>query len=353
MIIADPAGTDYGSVMKTTSIGALGALVVAAWAGASASAGAPPPFKPGEVIEYRVRSEYPNRWAKGKFIKALPGGKQYLIHEEPSEFFPEGSEAAREIKDVRRPQPVAAPPAADPAPTPDPAPRDPDRATAAEPKAQPMPGAADARGTLSREDVLAFARKAFGGQNPWKEPLRERALAQIRDHIKAHGTNFKMSAVGDKFYDQLNKEGFHSVHIFQAVNDNFGAHPKLEDYFGTFLLRASNRGSNSVRQVGGELKKITTDLQAESGRLTINKDGTYVWEVLRGAPGGTVLRGKWRQSKPDEMMPTEGGIALWLENAKGGDEYMVRMDREPGYADWINVGAGKGRTPVEYGRRAR
>jgi hypothetical protein len=322
-------------------------------AAGTASAAAPAPFQPGEVIEYRVRSEYPERWAKGKFIKALPGGKQYLIHEEPCEFFPEGSEAAREIQDVRRPQPMAKPPAADPAPTPDPARPDPGPAPAAEPKAEPMTGAADVRGTLGRDEVLAFARKAFGGQNPWKEPLRERAVAQIRDYIKAHGTNFKINAVGDKFYDQLVKEGFHTVQIFNAISDNYGAHPKLENYFGTWNLRASNRGSNSVRQVGGELKKITTDLQAESGKLTINKDGTYEWEVLRGAPGGTVLRGKWRQAKPDEMALTEGGIALWLENAKGGDEYMVRMDREPGYADWINVGAGKGRTPVEYGRRAK
>jgi len=27
------------------------------------------------------------------------------------------------------------------------------------------------------------------------------------------------------------------------------------------------------------------------------------------------------------------------------------MDRQPGWRGWIEVGAGKGRTPVEYGRR--
>lgn len=58
-----------------------------------------------------------------------------------------------------------------------------------------------------------------------------------------------------------------------------------------------------------------------------------------------------RVAQPGEMMPTEGGPANWLEKAKGPYDYMVRGDREHGYAAWLNVGHGPWRTPVEYGRR--
>jgi hypothetical protein len=150
----------------------------------------------------------------------------------------------------------------------------------------------------------------------------------------------------------LNEQGTSSVHIVQAIDDNYGAHPKLQDYFGTFWLRSSNRGSKSVTSDGaGGKNVIVRGSWHESGRLTINRDGTYEWEVLRGDPSAKWLHGEWRVARPEEMMPTEGGPAIWLENAKGGNDCMVRMDRHGDYANWINVGVGKGRTPVEYGRR--
>ena len=96
----------------------------------------------------------------------------------------------------------------------------------------------------------------------------------------------------------------------------------------------------------------TTDSQAESGQLTINPDGTYAWQMGRGADQqqASTLRGNWRWVSAAEMQAWDGGPAIWLLKAKQGFDYMMRADREPGYADWIDVGMGKGRTPVEYGR---
>lgn len=184
------------------------------------------------------------------------------------------------------------------------------------------------------------------GPNPWGNPSRDAILDQIRDYVKARGTSFQPDL---DFSNRMGAQGTYSVHIGYAAAANYGPAPKPESYFGTWLLRAANRGSRSYSTSGGRRVVETTDSQAESGQLTIHPDGTYAWQVLRGQ--STVLKGNWRWAKPDEMHVWEGGPALWLLNAKQGADYMVRGDREPGYADWIDVGAGKGRTPVEYGRR--
>lgn len=210
-----------------------------------------------------------------------------------------------------------------------------------------------AKGVLSDEDVLAYGRQVFGGSNKeanQANPVRDKLTEQIRDHIKKHGTNFKAPITG-KFDVAINEQGTRSAHIIQAVNDNYGAPPQLQDYFGVFLLRTTNRGSSSVKPDATGRKWLhIIDEQHESGRLTINRDGTYEWELLRGDPPAKWVRGRWREAKPGEMIPTEGGPAIWLDHTNGGEEYMVRMDREPGYAGWINVGVGPGRRPVQYGR---
>jgi hypothetical protein len=307
------------------------------------------PYKPGEVIEYKVGTADPPKWERGVIVKPLEGGKQYIIRQKPSEFFPEGSERAYSPSSLRRPAKDSPKPPANPKPGATPPPI----AGGGETR-DFLDGAKDAKGLLSEEDVLAYARKVYGGADREANEAnmkRSDYSIQIRDYVKKHGTSFKASAIG-KFYDAMTAQGTNSINIIHAINDNYGKHPKLEDYYGTFLLRSSNRGSSSVKPDGSGVKKIVVqDAQAESGRLTINRDGTYEWELLRGDPPSKWLTGKWREAKPDEMFPTEGGPAIWLESAKNNDDYMVRMDREVGYADWINVGAGKGRTPVEYGRR--
>lgn len=281
-------------------------------------------FKQGEAIEYRDGSSYPAKWEKGVFVKMLPGGTQALIRKKPSQFFPEGSESAFAIADIRSPQPAAAQPA---------------------PPAAPIPAPPAGEGLLTKEQVLAYAKQLMG-PNPWGNPSRDAILDQIRDYVKTRGTSFQPDL---DFSNRMGAQGTYSVHIGYAASANYGKPPKPESYFGTWLLRAANRGSQSYTTSGGRRVVQTTDSQAESGQLTINPDGTYAWQVLRGQ--STVLKGNWRWVRPEEMHAWEGGPALWLLTAKQGADYMVRGGREPGYEGWIDVGAGKGRTPVEYGRR--
>ncbi|MEW6306209.1 MAG: hypothetical protein AB1705_22310 [Verrucomicrobiota bacterium] len=316
------------------------------------SAASAQPFKPDEVIEYKA-SGFPEIWERGKIIKELPGGTQYLVRQKPTQFFPEGFERAYPLNDIRRPQTAA--PATTPAPAPTakaPTPPPPQQPAKAAPPAttpaQPAPVALPtARGLLDKEQVITYARAAMGA-NPWANPNRDALLAQIREHIKQHGTRF---TADDDFRARMNEQGTMSSHIGWAVDSNHGPAPKLTDYIGRYQLTAANRGSQSYERSGSRVKVTTTDSQAKSGQLEIKADGTYVWDLKGGDPPEQWLRGKWREVRPDENQPWEAGPAIWLERAKQGYDCMVRMGRQPGWPGWIEVGMGKARSPVEYGKK--
>lgn len=290
------------------------------------------PYKPGEVIEYKVGGAVPERWERGVIIKELEGGKQYLIHEKPSQFFPEGPEKAYAPTDLRPAQKPTATPK--PATTPRPAGNQPANA---------------GTGLLSRDDVLAYAKQVFGPGDPFANSQRREAnLNQIRDHIKARGTSFLPDL---QFSNQLFPLGAYSVHVNSAIEANYGKHPKLEDYFGTWLLRTTNRGTKSATGNGVRIVITATDAQYESGALTINKDHTFIWKISRNDPESAWVKGTWREVKPEELHLWEGGPAIWLEKARQNEDYMVRMCRVPDYEGWIDVGMGKGRIAASYGRR--
>ncbi len=294
-------------------------------------------FRPGDVIEYKAHGTYPPKWERGVFVSELPGGKQYVIREKPTEFSPQGSQIAYSVDEVRRPGSAPAPTPATAAPAPAPN----REAAPASPPPPNLPGG----GLLTKGEVIAYARQVMG-PNPWNNPRRDSALAQIRDLITRRGVGFVKD---DDFRSRMDAQGTNSSHITFAVDSNYGPAPQLNSYLGTWLLRAANRGSRSLSADGRWV--TTTDSQAESGRITIEPAGTYVWEVLRGDPASKWLRGKWRAVAQGEANPWEGGPALWLEKAKQGYDCMMRMDRTPGWTDWINVGMGAARTPVEFGRR--
>jgi hypothetical protein len=315
-------------------------------------------FKPGEVIEYKDSSTYPETWERGVIIREIEGGKQYLIRQKPSQFFPEGFERAYSTAKLRPVKAGAAPTPTPPAnpptpaktpvpPTTTPANNPPAAENAPPPAPQEVPVPAG-QGLLTKAQVIGFAKQIFGEGNAFAHPRREALLDQIRDLIKTRGVDFPLDS---EFRNQMNAQGTYSVHIGSAVETNYGPPPKLEDYYGTFHLRAANRGSKSEKREGSRVIVTTTDSQHESGALTINPDGTYVWKPFRDEPPAKWLKGKWRVMKPEEMHKWEGGPALWLEKARQGEDYTMRMGRVAGWPGSIEVGMGIGRTPVEYGRR--
>ena len=309
-------------------------------------------FKAGDVVEYKAYG----KWEPGVIESELPGGRQFLVRRKPSEFFPKGDTIACSPDELRRPGTA---PAAGPAVSPLPAPENPAPATKVAPARQPAesssvpaPGQtvtpAAAAGLLTKEQVIAYARQAMGG-NPWGNPQRDAVLNQIRDHIKAHGTNFSADA---DFAARMNEQGTMSSHIGWAVDLHRGPAPKISDYVGQWALTAANRGSRSTsRGSDGTVRVTTTDSQAKSGVLEIKADQTYVWKLGPNDPPSTWLRGTWREVRPEEMNPWEAGPSLWLEKAKQGFPYMVRMGRDPDWPGWFDVGAGAARTPVEFGKK--
>jgi hypothetical protein len=301
-------------------------------------------FAEGQPTEYKDGSQ----WIEGVVVRMLPGDTQVLIAEKPSTFFPEGFHRAYSLSEVRpRQAPQAAPgqtPAAQgragPAQVMQ-APPPQNRAAAGAPEVPAIPPGA---GLLSEQQILDFARQALGPE-PYANPNREAALAQVRDFIKQRGVNFQQTLAFD---NQLGAIGANSVHIWAAIADNYGVAPQLSDYFGNFALTSQNRGSQSARQAGGRTVVETTDSAARLGSIQISADHTYVWNVLGD---GVTLRGTWRELREDEKQAWEGGPAIWLLNARAGQDYEVRGDRQPGYAGWIDVGIGKGRIAVQYGRK--
>jgi hypothetical protein len=296
-------------------------------------------YKPGDVIEYKVAGAVPEKWERGVIIRELDGGKQYLIHEKPSQFFPDGPEKAYAPSELR----AVGNQNMDSKVTPDrPAP------SASSTTAGNETTAAD-KNLLSRADVVTYAKRVFGPGDPFADGLRRDAnLDKIRDYIKSRGTNFLPD---DTFKLNEMPRGTYSVHIGSAIEANYGKAPKLNDYFGTFLLRTTNRGTKTTTKVGTRIILTTTDAQFEAGALVINEDGTYVWKISRTDPEAKWVKGKWREVKADEMQPWEGGPAIWLEKARQNEDYMVRMCRVPGYDGWIDVGMGRGRIAASYGRR--
>ena len=91
------------------------------------------------------------------------------------------------------------------------------------------------------------------------------------------------------------------------------------------------------------------DAAARLGEVTINADHTYVWNVL--GDGRQIIRGTWREATEAEKQFWEGGPSIWLLSARGGQDYQLRGDRQPGWAGWVDIGQGKGRIAVQSGKK--
>jgi hypothetical protein len=203
---------------------------------------------------------------------------------------------------------------------------------------------------LTRAEVVAYAKQLFGPGDPFADGTRRDAnLNRIRDLINERGVDFPAD---DTFKYKDLPNGMYSVSIGYAVESNYGPHPKLSDYFGSYLLRTTNRGTKTATKDGSRVVITTTDAQFEAGALIINPNKTFVWKLGRKDPEAQWIKGVWREVRPDEQQPWEGGPALWLVKARQNEDYMVRKCRVPGYAGWIDVGMTKARIAASYGRPA-
>lgn len=265
--------------------------------------------KPGEKVEYKAQN-WPEKWEVGTCLKELPGGKQVLIREKPSQFYPEGFERAYALADVRPVQKAQEQAAKD------------DNPLRTEPPDKPKPNDAPARNEganaaggaqMSQQDVLSFLKQRLGNGDPFMNPNRDRVLQQLREEILSRGVNFHNVSIGD-FANQLAKFGALS-NVTSALNENFGAPAKRNELFGRWLFSKVGAPGNPMYAKNG-------------GGLTINANGTYVWETASG-----IVRGTWRNATSEEMAGVDkGGEGIVLMKGKGGWDWIAARRDEEGPA---------------------
>ncbi len=262
--------------------------------------------KPGEQIEYKAQN-WPEKWEVGTCVKTLPGGSQVLVAEKPNQFYPEGFHRAYDLADVRPVRPVQPEPARNQTPA------QPDQVdNGAKPGKNDPPANGPAGPQMSQQDVLSFLRRRLGDGDPFMNPMREWALKDLRDEILRHGVSFHNTSIGP-FANELSKFGALS-NVTAALDENYGPPAMRDELFGRWLFTKVGAGSNP--RFGN------------NGPLTINANGTYVWDT-----GTSVVRGTWRDATPEEMAGVDkGGQGIVLSKGKGGWDWIAARRDEEGPA---------------------
>ena len=152
-------------------------------------------------------------------------------------------------------------------------------------------------------------------------PRREAVLGQLREEIMKRGVSFRKHAIGP-FADELGKYGALS-NVTGPLSDNFGPPAKQAELMGTW--RIAKVGATTTVTRGGDLYQ-RQEYAGLAGSMTINPNGTYVWN----SPSG-VLRGNWRAATREEMAKSDkGGDGVVLLGAKDGVDWLVHKRMEEG-----------------------
>ena len=312
------------------------------------------PYNPGDKIEYKAQN-WPEKWETGTFVRDIPGGRQVLIRETPTQFYPDGFQRAYALNDVRsagsappapnQPQqaqvaparpPVTPqagrPPKAEPAPRAEPA-----------PAIEPAPRAGGGGGIMSEQDVLGVLNQL--GNNPWG-PNRAQVINDLAGQVKARGVSFRYSQ-STPFYQQIAKYGATSEITF-PLGDNFGPPPSRGSLLGAWRMEINAPATYFTK--GNEVWRRNATVQKTGGTLTINADSSYSWSLSTGQ----VVQGRWRNAT-DAEMKTAGGEGLVLQRGRGGQDWIVtkyRLESPPNMsANWITVAEITSRQEREFGNR--
>lgn len=200
---------------------------------------------------------------------------------------------------------------------------------------------ARAQELMGETDVLSLAA-GLVGSDPWTQPHREDALNAIRDFIAVVGVDFRYTL---DFGNRMAAQDSSDLRISDAIAVNYGPHPDLTDYRGTFLIGTFNPDRvNSETAADGVVTYYSTDNRERLGVLEILADGTYSWDIV-GGQRGEVITGSWHEAAAGEKFAYEGGPSIVLQRAQGGYDYTARFRRQADYEGWLELGEGKARTP--------
>ncbi|MBP9663841.1 MAG: hypothetical protein KBD94_04420 [Pyrinomonadaceae bacterium] len=275
-------------------------------------------FKPGDRIDYL---DYGKWETGGTFVGETPGGKQPIIRKRPNEYDAQGSQTAWDWERIR-PAAGAKPPAQPPAPQP---PRNPPRQQDPPPPPAndpPEQGGDEDGGerngcaaVLTQDDVAGFLRRKLGTQKPFEWQKKERVENELAGMIRDCGLGFRF-VNNDAFSAKLDQDFYPNTTTRSPLMANFGPPTPKGWYNGTWLLTTQSEDYWLI-------------VAAKAGFLTINANGTYIWKNGPTDPPARYVKGNWREATVDEMrVAYQGGAGIVLLNAVGGDDWIVRHNRD-------------------------
>ncbi|MBX9695975.1 MAG: hypothetical protein K2Z81_26550 [Cyanobacteria bacterium] len=172
-------------------------------------------------------------------------------------------------------------------------------------------------GLLTKEEILGFLRQRLGTGDPFAGGKHDPVMTELAELIKARGVNFRMD-IGDQYYKQLQKFG-PSPTVNATIMDNFGSPAKTNFYFGTWKMFQSGGTTTFVKD---NTLYRRMEYAGNSGSLTINSNGTYIWHAASGN-----FNGRWRNATKAEMdVSYKGGQGIVLLHGKAGDDWIVHDD---------------------------
>lgn len=298
----------------------IAAIIVAVIGLGTVAFAQPEKYKEGDPIEYKVMGSYPERWEKGgTYVGSTPGGKQPIIREKPNEYYPQGSQRAG-TWDAIRPTAKAGP--VKPDPKDDPPADDPNGP--ADPPADD--GGEGCAGMLSENDVLSFLQKKLGNNKPYDWRKKQEVENEIAGKIRACGLGFRFDSRG-AYSDKLDKYDATSV-VRYPLMGNMGPPTKQDWYNGTWLITAQSEDYWLI-------------IASRAGFVTISANGTYTWKNGPNDPPTKYVKGRWRPATEEEMKVSyQGGKGIVLLSAVGGDDWLVRHNRDsrdPTPGNWVNI----------------
>ena len=196
------------------------------------------------------------------------------------------------------------------------------------------------QGLLSQNDVLAVSASVMGN-DPWVQPHREQALNDMRDFIKLMGVSFRPTL---DFDNRMAAQNTSDTRISDAIAVNYGPHPDLADYIGTFVVGDFKPGKVRRETDANGVTVYYSQYDVPLGVLEIRADRSFTWDVV-GAERGLVSTGRWHEAQADEKFAYEGGPGIVLENAQSGYDYTARIRRQADFEGWLELGMGRARSP--------
>ncbi len=245
------------------------------------------------------------KWTEGEYLGETADGKQPIIRKKFGEV---GSQTAYDWKEIRSASEDDVPAATAPG-------------NPATSRIPPLPlrpvvsgEAAPGGEPLSEEEVKQFITDRVGDK-PFDDPAKLRkAILDLDALVKNRGTKFLHNTALNYFGDWLSKHGFSAI---GPINHNFGPPNDQKWLFGSWV---TSKTGLPVHWVEGDKLITWTEIgAANTGIVTINKDGTYRWQ-MDSAKGDIV--GKWRPATVEEM-GDQGGAGVILEKAKEGAEWVA------------------------------